>query len=107
MATAKKKSAPKRAPSKKAVKKAKSVKRPVAKAMKGNGHDKPANGEALANWGNLNDALRAATETEAHKLMDAERAGKKRLQYLLRIYSRFNRERAKRERGELSQMSVS
>lgn len=103
MATAKKKSAAKAPPVKKnAAKKAapKAAKKaPKAKAE--------GSTDALANWGNLNDALRAATETEAHTLMTAERQGKKRLQYLLRIYSRFNRERAKRERGELSQMSVS
>lgn len=56
---------------------------------------------ALANWPGLNEALRAATEEEAAALLRAERGGKRRVQYLMRIHGRFNRERARRERAEL------
>lgn len=56
---------------------------------------------ALSNWAGLNDALRAATEAEAAALLKKEQAGKARVQYLLRIHGRFNRERARREREQL------
>lgn len=56
---------------------------------------------ALANWETCNDALRDATEEQAHALLKAEQAGKGRVQYLLRIHARYNRQRAQRERAEL------
>lgn len=57
--------------------------------------------EPLKNWANLNDALRDCTESQAQVLLDAERAGKRRFQYLHRIHSRLNKARADRERREL------
>lgn len=95
MATAaKKKSTPKKAPTKK-----KAVKRPVAKAVKA---AKPVSAdEALSNWGALNDALRSAKVDEAKALLEAEKKGRCRPQYLLRIYSRYNLTRAANERAEL------
>jgi hypothetical protein len=57
---------------------------------------------ALEDWENLNEALRRATEEDARRMLFAERKGKRRLQYLLRIYGRFNRLRAVRERAELA-----
>lgn len=62
--------------------------------------------EALANWEGCNDFLREATELQAKALLEHEQAGKRRVQYLLRIHARFNRERAKRERAELLQSTA-
>ena len=57
--------------------------------------------EALKKWPTCNAFLKTANEEEAQFMLAEERAGKKRVQYLLRIYSRYNSERAKRERVEL------
>jgi hypothetical protein len=57
--------------------------------------------EALANWSTLNEFLRECTEDQAAAALKAEKAGKARLQYLLRIHARFNKCRADRERSEL------
>lgn len=56
---------------------------------------------ALSNWTALNDALRTASEHRCALLLDRERLGKRRIQYLLRIHARFNKQRADRERREL------
>lgn len=57
--------------------------------------------EALSDWPSCNEFLRAATETEAKAILDAELKGKRRTQFLLRAHARFNRQRGKRERAEL------
>ena len=57
--------------------------------------------EALENWEVCNDMLRAADEKLAKELLELEKAGKCRIQYVLRIHARFNRMRAKRERAAL------
>jgi len=57
--------------------------------------------EALATWEGLNTFLRTASEKQAKQLLDMERKGKRRIQYLMRTHARFNRERAQRERTEL------
>jgi hypothetical protein len=57
--------------------------------------------EALSTWTALNDFLRTATEDEAFEMLRLERGGKRRIQYLLRIYSRYNHTRATREREEI------
>jgi len=62
-------------------------------------------GKALQNWPSLNDALRSATKTEALELLVFEQAGQRRVQYLLRIYGRYNLLRAKEERAELLKSS--
>ena len=62
---------------------------------------KPQLEAALTNWETCNDFLRAATEDDASAMLAMEKSGKRRVQYLLRIYARFNRERARRERSEL------
>lgn len=67
--------------------------------------DKKALSDALTNWETCNDFLRAATEKEAEAMLTMEKGGKRRVQYLLRIYARFNRERARRERSELLKKS--
>jgi len=63
--------------------------------------------EALETWESFNAFLRHATETEASELLAAEQASKRRVQYLLRAHSRFNRQRASRERRVLLQASGS
>lgn len=55
----------------------------------------------LSNWASLNEYLRDATEQQASVLLSKEKAGKRRVQYLMRIHGRLNRERARREREEL------
>lgn len=56
---------------------------------------------ALMTWLTLNATLMKATEKEASALLEAERRGMRRRQYMLRIQSRVNRLRRARERGEL------
>lgn len=55
----------------------------------------------LATWVDLNEALRNVNETECWTLLKAEQAGKRRVQFLLRIYGRANRLRTERERNAL------
>lgn len=57
--------------------------------------------EALANWAACNEFLRTASEDEAATLLHHESKGKRRVQYMLRMHSRFNHERAQRERAQL------
>lgn len=61
--------------------------------------------EALASWQSLNDALRRCSEAEAEELLAAEKSGRKRLMFLLRIHSRINKTRADRERAELQEVA--
>lgn len=68
---------------------------------------KPDLGGVLNNWESCNNFLRDCTEEQAAQLLEMEKQGKRRVQYLLRIHARFNRERAKRERSELLQKSGS
>lgn len=56
---------------------------------------------ALGNWVTCNEFLRTASENEAYTLLYHEQRGKRRVQYMLRMHSRFNHERAQRERTEL------
>lgn len=57
--------------------------------------------QALEDWIALNEVLKTCTEDEAVELMDTEKAGKNRLQFIKRIHSRFNKLRYQRERKEL------
>lgn len=57
--------------------------------------------EALKSWKACNDFLREANELAAYELLEMEKSGKRRTQYMLRIHARFNVERSKRERSEL------
>jgi len=57
---------------------------------------------ALQNAVALNDALRNCTEKEADALLKAEMRGGRRRAFVLRIFSRFNRMRADRERKEIN-----
>ncbi len=58
--------------------------------------------DALTNWSSLNKFLVMATEEEANRLLQRERAQFARLQFLLRIYGKYNRLRTQRERTELA-----
>jgi len=57
--------------------------------------------DALESWATLNEFLRGAPEDIAQALLNLERGGKRRVQYLLRIHARYNKMRAQRERAEL------
>lgn len=58
---------------------------------------------ALAKWLELNKYLKTATEQQCSALLDEELCGKSRLQFILRIYGRFNSLRTRRERRELAE----
>ena len=55
----------------------------------------------LESWEALNTHLLNVGEKECLRLLAAERAGDRRLTFLLRIHSRLNKIRAQRERKEL------
>jgi hypothetical protein len=52
-------------------------------------------------WPDLQTMVMKATEDGCLKMLEAEKSGKKRPQYLLRIHGRYNVLRAKRERKDL------
>lgn len=56
---------------------------------------------ALANKLNLDAALMASDEARCNEFMVAEREGKARKSFLLRIHARINYLRAQREREEI------
>jgi len=62
---------------------------------------KPTTPPELRTWLGLNDALRGADEATCHRLLQLERKGKCRQQFVKRIHSRLNKARADRERAEL------
>lgn len=62
--------------------------------------------EVLTSWATLNEFLRNASVEECEELKAAELEGKRRLVFLLRIHSRFNKERAAKERRQLKSMVV-
>lgn len=55
----------------------------------------------LSSWVNMNEALKTLTEDKCWKLLEEEKAGQKRAQFMLRIHGRANKLRAERERREL------
>ena len=64
---------------------------------------KPIKEEALLSWTALNQALMSSEdEYECYRLIRVERKGRRRRQFILRIYSRLNKLRADRERRELT-----
>lgn len=52
-------------------------------------------------WVQLNDHLRGCDLEVAQELLEEEKKGKKRKQFLIRIHGRFNFLRAEAERAEL------
>lgn len=61
--------------------------------------------KALASWIGLNKVIMVYGEEACNQLLDAERAGRRRLMFLLRIHSRLNKLRAVRERAELRKIA--
>lgn len=57
--------------------------------------------ETLSNWVACNEFLKTCSEEDAIALLAAEQQGKRRVQYLMRVHSKMNKERARRERSEL------
>ena len=62
---------------------------------------KPVTNPALQSWLALNEHVRGADEATCQKLLEEERKGRKRKQFIKRIHSRLNKVRADRERLEL------
>lgn len=52
-------------------------------------------------WLELNEVMRGADERTCQDLLQAELNGKRRSQFVLRIWSRYNRMRGLREKAEL------
>jgi hypothetical protein len=53
-------------------------------------------------WAEFNQQLmQLVDETQVHKLLVKEQRGQRRLAYLMRLHSRFNKLRSKREKSEL------
>jgi hypothetical protein len=61
--------------------------------------------EALASWNGLNDVIMNYGEKAVSELLTAERSGRRRIGFLLRIHSRLNKLRADRERTELRKVA--
>lgn len=57
--------------------------------------------DILESWKSLNDNIKDLDEDQVKELLDKEREGKKRTQFLLRLYGRYNTLRTIRERKEL------
>ncbi len=57
--------------------------------------------EALRNWHRMNRYLGVVSEEQCWELLDAERTGRRRTHFLIRIYGRANKLRAIRERDDL------
>lgn len=56
---------------------------------------------ALRSWKDLNNAMRLADEAVCQRLIEQEKAGKNRSNFILRIHSRINKVRRERERREI------
>lgn len=56
---------------------------------------------SLSSWIELNKSLQLISEKECWKLLDTEKKGQRRTNFLLRIHGRANKLRAERERREL------
>lgn len=56
----------------------------------------------MMSWVDLQTFIMKAREDELIRMLEAEKFGKKRTQYLIRIHSRFNVLRARRERKDLT-----
>jgi hypothetical protein len=55
----------------------------------------------MSTWRSINHTLSSKTEAEVLELLDAERAGQKRVTILERLHQRYNTLRVARERIEL------
>ena len=63
---------------------------------------KPITNPILSSWLKLNSFIITADEKACLKLLEEEKQGRQRKQFILRIHSRLNRVRANRERRELA-----
>lgn len=63
--------------------------------------------EPVLTWTQLNDELRKANEERCLELLEAEKEGRHRKQFLLRIQSRRNKLRRQRERAQLLKVAAS
>lgn len=63
--------------------------------------NKPIKTPELETWIDLNQALMSGDLTLAERLLDAEKKGRKRKQFMLRIHSRINKLRAEDEREKI------
>lgn len=61
----------------------------------------------LENWDMLNEHVKTLDEKAVKALIEKEKKGQNRPQFLLRMYGRFNRLRTARERRELMSNSKS
>lgn len=59
----------------------------------------------LKNWRALNAALKECGEEECAKLLEMEKIGEARLQFLSRIHGAFNKRRYERERLEIAKQA--
>jgi hypothetical protein len=57
--------------------------------------------KTLKTWKSLNEVVLTADETTCRMLIEEEIKGRKREQFIMRLFSRYNRVRAARERCEL------
>ena len=61
----------------------------------------PKEVDYLSNWSTLNQHVQKLDEATIADLLKKEKKGKRRTQFLLRLYGRFNILRTARERQEL------
>lgn len=52
-------------------------------------------------WASLNEELKGASEEQCWKMLEAEKTGQRRVQFLLRIFGRAHKLRGIRERSAL------
>ena len=62
---------------------------------------KPTTTNPLRSWVAMNEALKTLSEKDCWKLLEQEKKGQQRAQFMLRIHGRANKLRAARERREL------
>jgi hypothetical protein len=53
----------------------------------------------LENWQTLNESVMKLNEEQLEALLEEEKRGQQRVQFLLRLYGRFNKLRSIRERS--------
>lgn len=60
---------------------------------------------SVRTWKELNALVKDADRRTCRQLLDDEKNGKRRKQFLLRIHSRLNKVRADEERAELMELA--
>lgn len=71
------------------------------KTTKGDRTVPTTNLNPLSSWVAMNEALKTISEEECWALLEEEKKGQQRVQFMLRIHGRANKLRAERERREL------